>query len=98
MRGYPSSVAGAFAYLKQFMIDANHYAIMKERYEADPLGLERPEYDLTLEAAEGIRSGRTPVLFPGSSVIEMRRAIQTTRDMGVRPIVYGAQAGYAMAG
>ena len=96
-RGYPSSVAGAFAYLKQFMIDANYYAGTKARYEADPRGAERPEYDLTLEAADDIRTGRTPVLFPGSSTTELLRALRTTREMGVTPILYGVQSGYAMA-
>jgi len=97
-RGYPSSEAGSFAYVKQFMIDANHFAQTTAMYEDDPSGRERPEYDLTLAAAEGIRTGRTPVLFPGSGATSLRRAIQTTADMGVIPIFYGAQSGYQMAG
>jgi imidazolonepropionase-like amidohydrolase len=96
-RGYPSSEAGSFAYLKQFMIDANHFAQVSAMYEEDPSGHERPEYDLTLAAAEGIRTGRTPVLFPGSGATSLRRAIRTTTDMGVTPIFYGAQSGYQMA-
>jgi imidazolonepropionase-like amidohydrolase len=96
-RGYPGSLAGAFAYLKQFMIDANHYAEARARYEADPRGLERPSYDLTLEAAEGVRTRTTPVLFPGSSPVELRRALRTTTEMGVTPILYGAQGAYEIA-
>jgi imidazolonepropionase-like amidohydrolase len=96
-RGYPSSLAGAFAYARQFMMDADHYAEVKARYERDPRGMERPEYDITLEAIEPVRTGAEPLLFPGSSVIEMRRALRTTSEMGVRPILYGTQAGYAFA-
>jgi len=96
-RGYPSSLAGAFAYVKQFMIDVRHYQQVSARYDSDPRGLQRPEYDLTLEAAEGVRTGRTPLLFPGSTATELRRAIATSAQMGVRPILYGAQSGYAMA-
>ncbi|MEE2900178.1 MAG: amidohydrolase family protein [Gemmatimonadota bacterium] len=96
-RGYPSSLAGAFAYVKQFMIDVRHYQQVSARYDSDPRGLQRPEYDLTLEAAEGVRTRRTPLLFPGSTATELRRAIATSAQMGVRPILYGAQSGYAMA-
>jgi len=96
-RGFPGSVAGAYSYARQFMIDANYYAQVKAAYAANPRGVERPEYELTLEAVETVRTGETPLLFPGSSAVEIRRALRTTTAMGVTPIVYGAQSAYEMA-
>ena len=96
-RGYPSSLAGAFAYGKQLLSDAGHYRSAKELYDADPRGRERPTYDRALEGILPVQAGERPLLFPASTATEIRRAIRTSDVMGVRPIVYGAGAGYKLA-
>ena len=96
-RGYPSSLAGAFAYGKQLLSDAGHYRRAKELYDADPRGRERPTYDRALEGILPVQAGERPLLFPASTATEIRRAIRTSDVMGVRPIVYGAGAGYGLA-
>jgi imidazolonepropionase-like amidohydrolase len=97
-RGFPNSLAGAFAYGKQFLSDAGYYRRAKELYEANPRGRERPTYDRALEGILPVQAGDQPLLFPATTATEIRRALRTSDEMGVRPIVYGAGAGYGVAG
>ena len=96
-RGYPSSLAGAFSYAKQLFSDATHYRTTRTLYDIDPRGRERPAYDRALEGVLPVESGERPLLFPGSSATEIRRALNTSADIGVPVIVYGVQHGYQMA-
>ncbi|MFW6078752.1 MAG: hypothetical protein ACODAE_03980, partial [Gemmatimonadota bacterium] len=57
--GYPGSLMGSFAYIKQLYLDADHYDRAWSAYERDPRGMARPEYDRTLEPLRD----RSPVLF-----------------------------------
>jgi imidazolonepropionase-like amidohydrolase len=95
-RGYPGSLAGAFAYIKQFFGDAAHYARAQQQYDANPRGNARPTYDRALEGALSVQSGVEPLLFPGSSAAEIGRALKTSSDIGARAIVYGGAAAYRM--
>ncbi|HEX7050838.1 MAG TPA: amidohydrolase family protein [Longimicrobiales bacterium] len=88
--GYPGSLLGVFAYIKQLYLDAEHYDRVWSAYERDPRGMSRPGYDRTLEP---LREPQ-PVLFPADGRKEILRAVQTTAEMGVPVIVYGAQRAY----
>ncbi|HEX7089960.1 MAG TPA: amidohydrolase family protein [Longimicrobiales bacterium] len=88
--GYPGSLLGIFAYIKQLYFDAQHYHRVWTAYEANPRGQPRPEYDPTLEPLRR----PAPVLFPAEGRKEILRAIQTGREIGVPIIVYGAQRAY----
>ena len=93
--GYPGSPMGVFAYLKQLYYDAKHYDDAWSDYEADPRGKRRPEWDLALESVRLQFEEEWPALFPANSRSDVGRAIETTREMGVKPMVYGAQGTYA---
>lgn len=93
--GYPGSSMGVFAYLKQLYYDAQHYGDAWSDYEADPRGKRRPEWDLALEPVRMQFDEGWPALFPATSRSDVGRAMETTREMGVRPIVYGAHGTYA---
>ncbi len=95
--GYPNSLLGDFAYLKQLYFDASHYQAVWADYEADPTGKRRPEWDRALEPIRAQFDEGWPVFFPGQDRKEIARAISTSVEMGVRPIVYGAQGAYAAA-
>lgn len=95
--GYPGSLMGSFAYLKQLYYDAMHYGAVWDDYEADPTGKPRPEWDIALEPIRRQLQEGWPVLFPANDRKEVLRAITTSREMGVTPIVYGMQGGYEAA-
>ena len=89
--GYPGSSMGVFAYLKQLHHDAIHYRNAWAAYDADPRGRRRPEWDAALEPIRRQFAEGWPALFPADGRSDIGRALATTREMGVRPIVYGAQ-------
>ena len=93
-RSYPGSLMGVIAYVRQLFLDAGHYGNAWKLYEANPSGLERPEYDRSLAPLfDTVQAGR-PVLLPGNRAREILRAIKLGRELGLRTIVYGAQEGY----
>ena len=91
--GFPASLMGIFAYLKQLHFDARHYDQVWTAYSRDPRGRIRPEYDRTLEP---LRSNR-PLLFPAGNRIEIQRAVKFGKEVGAPIIIYGAQHGYEAA-
>jgi imidazolonepropionase-like amidohydrolase len=95
--GYPGSLMGSFAYLKQLYYDALHYGAVWADYEADPRGKARPEWDITLEPIRQQLEEGWPVLFPAAGRKEVARAIETAAEMGVTPIVHGLHGGYDAA-
>lgn len=95
--GYPGSSMGVLAYLKQFYYDAVHYRDVWADYDADPAGKRRPEWDISLEPVRTQFAEGWPALFPANSRSDVGRAVRTTNEMGVRPILYGAQGAYAAA-
>jgi len=48
--GYPTSLMGAAAALRQTLLDTQRYGIWSARYERDPVGMSRPEVHATFEA------------------------------------------------
>ncbi len=95
--GYPGSSMGVLAYLKQFYYDAMHYRDVWADYDGDPAGKRRPEWDISLEPIRMQFAEGWPVLFPANSRADVGRAIRATSEMGVTPILYGAQGAYAAA-
>ncbi len=96
-RGYPNSLMGAIAYVKQVFFDARHYDKAWSIYDASPAGTTRPQYDRALEALRGALATRQPVLFPADWGREIERVIAIARELGVTPIIYGGRQGYAVA-
>jgi imidazolonepropionase-like amidohydrolase len=95
--GYPGSLMGSFAYLKQLWLDGQHYDRVWSAYEADPVGKVRPEWDRALDPMRDALRQRRPVLFPASDRIQIQRAIETAGVMGLPVIVYGAQRAWEAA-
>jgi len=93
-QGYPQSLLGSFAYLKQLYLDAQYYERAWAAYEADPRGGTRPEWDGALEPIRDQLLRGYPVLFPADDRKEILRAIATAKVMGVEPVLYGAQSAY----
>ena len=96
-RSYPGSLMGVIAYVRQLVLDADHYAQAWQTYEAGPAGLERPEYDRTLAPLANTKSANRPVLLPGNLARQINRAAKLGEELGLRTVVYGAQQGYEVA-
>lgn len=96
-RGFPGSLLGHIAYVRQVFLDAGQYRMAWAVYRADPRGLPRPAYDRTLEPLLLALSERRPVLYPGNLAKEIHRALDISKELNFSLIVYGAHEGYEVA-
>ena len=95
---YPGALMGRVAYFRQVLLDAAHYAAATAAYEADPSGWRRPEFDRTLAPLAAVASGEERILLPGSSAVEINRALRLGEELGLDFALYGGQEGYRLAG
>ncbi|MCY3971356.1 MAG: amidohydrolase family protein [Acidobacteria bacterium] len=95
---YPGALMGRVAYFRQLLLDAAHYAAATAAYEADPSGWRRPEFDRTLAPLAAVASGEERILLPGSSAVEINRALRLGEELGLDFALYGGQEGYRLAG
>ncbi len=95
---YPGALMGRVAYFRQLLMDAAHYASATGAYEDDPSGWRRPEFDRTLAPLAAVASGEERILLPGSSAVEINRALRLGEELGLDFAIYGGQEGYRLAG
>jgi len=88
--GFPNSLMGYIAYIRQTYLDAEHYRLVKEAYAHDPRGMERPQYD---RALEGVLASKR-ILLPANRVVEMDRMLRFAAELGQPAILYGMREAY----
>jgi imidazolonepropionase-like amidohydrolase len=89
--GYPGSLLGVFAALRQELLDAQHYAAVQTAYAKNPRGMHRPETDPSLEALQPVLSRQIPVIMEASSQREIERALDLAKEFNLRPIIAGGE-------
>lgn len=95
--GYPSSLMGTVAYIRQSFYDALHYRDEVDRYDRVKRGVNRPEHDKRLAALQPAIKGDLPVLFVANSDGDIRRALMIADEFKLKPIIAGAMYGYRVA-
>ncbi len=91
--GYPGSLLGAFAYIRQIYIDADYYKDMKSAYAKNPRGMARPQYDRALEGV--LASPR--MLLPANRAVEIVRMIRFANELKQPVVLYGGHEAYRAA-
>jgi len=92
--GYPGSLMGTVAYIRQSFYDAIRYRDEVERYNRTKRGVARPEHDKRLAALQPALKGDLPVLFVANSDSDIRRALMIADEFKLKPIIAGAMYGY----
>lgn len=92
--GFPGSLMGVIACIRQLYLDAAHYRMAKQAYAAKTSGARRPGYD---RALEGVLETRR-VLLPATHVFEMERMIRLAREIDADPVLYGAHEAFRNPG
>jgi imidazolonepropionase-like amidohydrolase len=87
--GYPSTLMGAFAVLRQSFSDADWYQTAWQRFNANPRGMERPKYDPTLEAMAPIVQGKMPSVIHANWLAEIKRSLNLADELKLKPILAG---------
>ena len=92
-RGFPGSLMGAIAYVRQIYSDADHYKMARAIYEKHPEGLRRPAYD---RALEGVLE-TSLVLLPAETNVEIERMLAFARELKLRAVLYGGHEAWRAA-
>ena len=91
--GFPNSLMGVLAYVRQVYLDAQHYRQAKQFYTDHARGTARPEYDRALEGV--LESPR--VLLPATRRIDVDRLLHVADELHLKALLYGLPEGYRSA-
>jgi len=94
--GYPSTLMGYFAQLRQLFLDARHHGELLERYAAGRPGL-RPPDDAELDAGRRILSGETRVMCAAESARDVERWIRLADEFGFTVAIQGGRDAWRVA-
>jgi imidazolonepropionase-like amidohydrolase len=96
--GYPASLMGAIAFVRQSFLDAQYQQLVGDRYERIKTGGTRPAYDPTLDALQPALRGRVPVAFQANLSREILRALDISQEFKLDPVITGGREADAVAG
>jgi imidazolonepropionase-like amidohydrolase len=95
--GYPGSLMGVFSFIRQSLLDAQHYRDSWARYEQNKRGIERPQTDKSLAALQPVLAGQLPVVLQANSAREIRRVIALAEEFKLSYLIAGGQESYEVA-
>lgn len=85
--GYPSSLMGHIAQLRQTLFDAQWYRALETSFEAG--GIHRPPSDDSLAALQTLISGKIPAAFDADNEYQIERSLDICAEFGLKPIIVG---------
>ena len=95
--GYPGSLMGVFAVLRQEMLDAQRYRDLKAAYAKNAKNLQRVEFDPSLESLLPALAGQQPVVMIANQQREIERALDLAKEFGLRVMIAGGAEAHLVA-
>jgi imidazolonepropionase-like amidohydrolase len=95
--GFPDSLMGTIAYVRQVLDDTAWYERAEPIYQANPTKTERLPYDRTEYVLSRALQNNELVLLPANNAIQIVRALRLADEWKVRAVLYGGQQGYEVA-
>lgn len=95
--GYPNSLLGVFAALRQSLLDAQHYRDVAAAYARNPRGMKRPDFDPSLDALQPVISRQVPVVMRADSKREIERALDLAKEFNLKVIIAGGEEAPTLA-
>jgi hypothetical protein len=93
--GYPGTLMGTLAYIKQAFYDAEYDRRVGEAFQRNPATAPRPAYNAEHRALGPVVAGSLPVWFFASGERDIARTLELARELHVQNFVLvGAQEGY----
>jgi hypothetical protein len=89
--GFPNSLLGVFAALRQSLLDAQHYRDVAAAYARNPRGMKRPDFDPSLDALQPVINGKVPVVMRADSKREIERALDLAKEFNLKVIIAGGE-------
>jgi len=88
--GYPGSLMGVIAAIRQGFEDAKRHDVWQARYDADPQGMKRPDALTAYGPLALAASAKIPVVFDAETPANVLRALSLAREYGLNAIVVGS--------
>jgi imidazolonepropionase-like amidohydrolase len=88
--GYPSTLMGYHAQLRQFFLDAAHQAELETRYAAGRPGV-RPAHDESLSIGRALQEGKRRVMCEAESAQDILRWIRLGDELGLQIGIVGGR-------
>ena len=92
-RGYPTTLMGILAHLRQTFLDAQRYQQHLRAFERRHT-VRRPPHDEVLAALAPVLRGEEPLIFAANSENDIRRVLALAEEFGLRVIISGATEGW----
>ncbi len=96
-RGYPGTLMGVIAFLRQGFADAGHRVRLAAAHADDPAGMTAPGWDPDLEVLERAAAGEVPVYFRADRAEDIRRVLDLSGQLGFRPVIVGGEEAWKVA-
>lgn len=85
--GYPTSLMGSVAAVRQAFLDAERHAVWLERWESDPLGLTRPDAVAAYDALVPLLRGPGRAIFVAESPDDVLLADTIATEFGLEATI-----------
>jgi imidazolonepropionase-like amidohydrolase len=92
--GYPATLMGATAHLRQAFLDSRRHTLHQKLYETQTAGVGRPPEDPVLNALGQIADKRQTSLFVANGLDEIHRALDFAEEQQIPPVIWGAREAY----
>jgi imidazolonepropionase-like amidohydrolase len=89
--GYPVSLLGTIAFVRQSFLDAQHQQLEEQHYERTKSAVVRPTYDPSLDAIQPALARAVPVAFEAQLSREILRALTMAKEFNLDPVITGAR-------
>ncbi len=96
--GFPDSLMGTIAYVRQVFDDSYWYAQAEPVYEGNVTKFERLPYDRTEQIIARNLRGKEIILLPANNSVQILRALRLADEWKINVVLYGGQQGYDVAG
>jgi len=95
--GYPTTLMGALAHLRQAFLDAGHLGRWRAAHRRAPDQIARPPDDECLETLERALAGELRVAFLVDRENDIRRALRLAAEFSLKPVIIGGREGFKCA-
>lgn len=87
--GYPNSLMGCIALIRQNFLDASWYQAAQDAYRKNPGTTERPETNASLAALAEQAQRKQMTVFEADDEMELLRALRIADEFKLKPVLFG---------
>jgi hypothetical protein len=95
--GFPDSLMGSIAYIRQVFDDSTWYEQAAPIYAANTTKFERLPYDRTEQIISRELRDKETVLLPANNPVQILRALRLADEWKINAVIYGGQQAYEVA-